>query len=117
MTQSDNSLPIEHPTVTMSDPARTITVSSNNGVSTHVQLTAAALTGSEDDVARKVLAVAKFGRDRGRAILADALVERSVASGDNEAQCRRYLSKEKNLPTQDEVDAAYAAHYQQPHDS
>ncbi|OHU90511.1 hypothetical protein [Mycobacterium talmoniae] len=112
--QPGHDLPPQHPSVTVSDPARTITATTVNGYTTNIKLTPAALNGTEADLAAKILAVAQFSRDRDRADRADRLVAESVAAGDNEHACRTYLHKEHNLPTHADVDAAYTAHYQQP---
>ena len=62
MTQPADSLPILDPPVTVSNPVRSISVETTNGYATHVSLTAAALSGTEAELAAKIVEVARFSR-------------------------------------------------------
>jgi hypothetical protein len=108
----DASSPTEIPAVTVSNPARSISVTTRNGYADKIAITPAALNATEAELAAHIVEVARFSYARDQANRADRLVAESVAAGDNENDCRRYLHRCNNLPTQNDVDAAYTAHYQ-----
>lgn len=107
----DASLP-EIPEVTVFNPARSIFVTTRNSYAIKIAITPAALNVTEAELAVKIVEVARFSYARDQATRADRLVAQAVAAGDNETECRRYLHRINNLPTQDTVDAAYNTHYQ-----
>jgi hypothetical protein len=97
---------------TFTNPARTVTVTTAlDGHALDITITPAALNAAEADLAKEIVAAAKFSRDRSRATLANDIVRNSVARGDNEAECRRYIHKVQNMPSEGDVESEIAAHY------
>ncbi|TEA09169.1 hypothetical protein [Mycobacteroides salmoniphilum] len=114
MSQPGEGLPPQPQMVVMSNPSSTITVRDMGCITQHIGLKPAALHGTEASLAKEILGVAGFSRDKSRALEADRLVAESVANGDSERACSTYLHKELHMPTHDDVEQSYAAHYQQP---
>ena len=113
MPATDTSSPTDPQAVTVSNPARTISVTTINGYATTITLTPAALIeDTEAELAAKIVAVARFCYARDQAARAERLVAEAVAAGDNAQQCRLYLHRTNNLPTHDDVDTSYTTHYQ-----
>lgn len=118
MTQPDNNLPILDPPVTVSNPARSISVTTVNSYATRIALTPAALNGvSEAELAAKIVDVARFSHDRDRANRADRLVNERVASGENEQECRTLIHRVNQMPTHQQVDEAYGTYFQAERDT
>lgn len=113
MTSPDGAPPVASDQVfTFTNPARTISVSTAyDGHAVDVRLTDAALKNSEAELAKQIVAAAKFSRDRSRAALANDLVKNSVARGDNEDECRLYIHRVQHFPTDTDVESEIAAHY------
>lgn len=116
MPEPREGLPAQPQTVIMSNPARTITVHDAGTATERVDLKSGALRGTEADLAKEIVSIATFGRDKSRALEADLLVADTLERGgdDTERACRTYLHKELGVPTHDQVTEAYAAHYQSP---
>lgn len=118
MTQPDNNLPPLNQPVTVSNPAGSISVTTTASFATGIALTSAALNNvSAAELAAKIVDVAGFSRDRDRANRADRLVEERVAAGANEQECRTRIHRVNHMPTQQQVDEAYSAHFQAERDA
>ncbi|BBX30676.1 MULTISPECIES: hypothetical protein [Mycolicibacterium] len=97
---------------TFQNPARTIAVTSTyQGVAVDIAVEPAAMSLTEDDLGEAILAAAKFSRERSRAVKAEDMVRNSVADGDNEDDCRRYIFKVQQFPTEADVEEQIAQHY------
>jgi hypothetical protein len=113
MSQPDGASPVGNDKVfTFTNPARTVTVATAwDAHAIDIALTPAALNVAEADLAKEIVAAAKFSRDRSRAALASDRVRESVARGDDEDDCRRYIYKVQNMPTDGDIESEITAHY------
>jgi hypothetical protein len=93
---------------TVSNPARTISVTVEDGYTSSIALKPDALFGSEQQIADRIVAVAQLAHARDTADTADRLVAAAIERGDDQTECRRFLHGEGKMPTQADVDDAYA---------
>jgi DNA-binding protein YbaB len=93
----DTGLPTNAPAVAVSDPARSIFVTTRNGHAIKVTITPAALNRTKAELAASIVEVARFSYARDRAVRAEFFVAQAVALGDKENECRRCLHQMSNL--------------------
>lgn len=97
---------------TFENPSRTVSVTAAyRGFVTDVTVAPAAMRMGDAELAAEIVAAAKFARERSRAAKAADMVRNSVENGDDEADCRRYIYRVQQFPTDDDVDEQIATHY------
>ena len=113
MTRPDGASPGDDSRVfTFQNPSRTVSVTTAYlGYAIDVTVAPSALQLSEAELAQEIVAAAKFSRERSRAAKAADMIRNSVANGDDEADCRRYIHKVQQFPTDADVDEQITTHY------
>ncbi|QFS94578.1 ESX-1 secretion-associated protein EspD (plasmid) [Mycobacterium sp. THAF192] len=97
---------------TFENPSRTVSVTSAyRGFVTDITVAPAALQMGEAELAKEIVAAATFARERSRAAKAADIVRNSVENGDDEADCRRYIYRVQQFPTDADIDEQIADHY------
>lgn len=103
---------------TFENPSRTVSVTTAyRGFVTDVTVAPAALRMGDAELASEIVAAARFSRERSRAAKATDMVRNSVENGDDEADCRRYIYRVQQFPTDEDVDEQIATYYGPPDES